>query len=74
MATSRRPRYQDPCSNPGVSGSALTGFLQILLGCASVALGVLLILEDNDVLPIFFPIWGGGLVSNIVYDKWYHYL
>ena len=62
-----RRLYQHPCANPGICGAAVTGFFQIVLGCGSIAAGVVLILEDNDILPIGFAIWGGGVVSSFFF-------
>ena len=61
--SSGQRQYQHPCANPGICGAAVTGLFQIVLGCGSIAAGVVLILEKNDVIPIGFAIWGGGVVS-----------
>ena len=63
----------DPCSSPGVCGSAVTGLLQMLLGAGSITAGVLfLLIDDNALLPIVdnrprigVPIWGGAMVSGV---------
>ena len=57
----------DPCSSPGVCGSAVTGIMQMLLGAGSITTGVFLLIEDNDWLP-GVPIWGGAMVSGVDFN------